>query len=243
MTKFHPLLITLFLTLSIPSLATPVEDEMAQRLAANYPATKFTSVKESPVAGIFEVVMGKNIAYVESSGKYFLFGHLFDMANSKDLTAERIEEVSKIDVSSLPLADAITVTQGTGAREFIVFADPECSFCSRLEKDLAGLKNIKIHTFVVPMLSNKSKEQAISIWCSKDKSQAWLDKMRNGKPVAGATCDNPMERNRALANKLRVNGTPSIIAMDGRMRAGYMEPNDLLAWLEKSTTIKQALVK
>ncbi|EXI72126.1 MAG: hypothetical protein AW10_04263 [Candidatus Accumulibacter appositus] len=30
--------------------------------------------------------MGQNVAYTDASGRYFVFGHLFDMQTQRDLT-------------------------------------------------------------------------------------------------------------------------------------------------------------
>src|ERR1035437_5654286 len=64
-------------------------NSVLNRLKKMYPATHFDTVSASPLPGIFEVKMGENVAYVEPSGRYFLFGHLFDLPANKDLTVER----------------------------------------------------------------------------------------------------------------------------------------------------------
>lgn len=51
-----------------------------------YPNTTFSSVKATPMASIYEVTMGDNIAYVQENGRYFIFGALYDMQEQKDLT-------------------------------------------------------------------------------------------------------------------------------------------------------------
>ena len=74
---------------STPAAATPSpEIAMSARLQALYPSTRFGAVNPTPWPGVFEVVMGANIAYVDASGQYFLFGHLYDMKAQRDLTAE-----------------------------------------------------------------------------------------------------------------------------------------------------------
>ena len=63
---------------------------MLQKLKGLYPATRFTSVSGTPINGVYEVVMGQNVAYVGGNGRHFLFGHLFDMRTQKDLTADKL---------------------------------------------------------------------------------------------------------------------------------------------------------
>ncbi len=75
---------------------------LAKRLKELYPNTQVSTVIDTPVAGIFEVIMGRNIAYTDEHGRYFLFGHLFDMPAQRDLTAEHKDELSRIDFRELP---------------------------------------------------------------------------------------------------------------------------------------------
>ena len=93
---------------SLPSAAqSPAPTTtMAERLQALYPATRFGAVNTTPWPGVFEVVMGANLAYVDETGQYFLFGHFYDMKAQRDLTAERKDSLARIEFSSLPLADA-----------------------------------------------------------------------------------------------------------------------------------------
>ncbi|MDP2706325.1 MAG: disulfide isomerase DsbC N-terminal domain-containing protein, partial [Burkholderiales bacterium] len=96
--------------------AAPTPTSMAERLQALYPATRFGAVNGTPWPGVFEVVMGANLAYVDATGQYFLFGHLLDMKTQRALTAEHKDTLARIEFASLPLADAVKEVRGTGAR-------------------------------------------------------------------------------------------------------------------------------
>ena len=64
---------------SLPSAAqtaAPTPGAMTERLQALYPATHFGAVNATPWPGVFEVVMGANLAYVDQTGQYFLFGQI-----------------------------------------------------------------------------------------------------------------------------------------------------------------------
>jgi thiol:disulfide interchange protein DsbC len=70
------------LSILTATVITPVlanTSEVEQRLKDQYPATKITSVRESPAKGIYEVIMGRNVAYTDYAGRYMMFGHLYDM--------------------------------------------------------------------------------------------------------------------------------------------------------------------
>ena len=102
------------------------------------------SVTATHLPGIYEVVMGKNVAYVEESGRYFLFGHLFDMQTQTDMTEgkvlpEKTAAANKIDFSKLPFDDAVVTVRGDGSRKVAIFSDPDCPYCKQFDPAVAKL--------------------------------------------------------------------------------------------------------
>src|ERR1700724_54590 len=116
MLKTKPIIAVLLLASTSCALAAdPDEIALLQKLKRMYPATQWSTVSRTPLAGVYEAVMGSNIAYVGSDGRHFLFGHLFDMRTQTDLTAPKLtsaehaapdasEALPKISFASLPLA-------------------------------------------------------------------------------------------------------------------------------------------
>ena len=141
---------------------------MGSRLQALYPSTRFGAVNPTPWPGVFEVVMGTNLAYVDQSGQYFLFGHLYDMKSQRDLSAERKDQLARIDFDTLPLLDAMKEVRGDGSRVLAIFSDPDCPYCQKLESDLRDLSNVTIYTFLMPLVSlhPQAHSKAVSVWCA-----------------------------------------------------------------------------
>jgi thiol:disulfide interchange protein DsbC len=159
-----------------------------------------------------------------------LFGHLYDMKEQMDLTAQRLDEINKINVSALPLSDAIKTVKGDGSRTLYVFSDPDCPFCKQLEKELTRLDNVTIYTFLYPLvgLHPDAKRKAETIWCAKDRAKAWDDFMATGKlPDDVNKCDNPVERNIRLGGSLGLNGTPTIIFGNGMIVPGALPADEI----------------
>jgi thiol:disulfide interchange protein DsbC len=129
------LIISLFLSLSYSqgysekeSLALGV-DEALTLLKNLDPNIKVLSVKPSPVEGLWEVDIesgGRKLpVYVDLSKKYLISGSIIDIKEKKNLTQERIDEINKVDVSQIPLDDALVMGDKEAKYRVIVFDDPE----------------------------------------------------------------------------------------------------------------------
>lgn len=213
------------------------------RLKELYPGTQVTNVAPSALPGLFEIVMGRNIAYTDASGRYFLFGHLFDMPAQRDLTAERKDQLQRIDFGALPLVDAIKTVRGSGSRVLAVFSDPDCPYCKRLEPELAKVNDVTIYTFLMPLtqLHPNARANAIAVWCATDRAKAWSAFMLNGQISKSRGCENPVDRNVALGENLQINGTPTLIASDGRVMPGAASAAQIEAWLANGTVSQATL--
>ncbi|TAN56848.1 MAG: DsbC family protein [Rhodospirillales bacterium] len=230
---FKRLFVFSALILSVAAQADEGVGNLEKRLKDLYPATQIERVKTSEISGLYEVTMGKNAAYTDSTGRYFVFGHLYDMKAQRDLTAERMEKRQRINFAQLPLDDAIKTVHGKGERVLVVFSDPDCPFCKRLEPELDKLDNVTLYTFPYPLesLHPESPDKAVAVWCAPDRARAWADLMKTGKAPANKNCDNPIQRNIQLAQRLGVNGTPTLFAADGRMLPGAASVERIEQWL------------
>ncbi len=97
------------------------------------------------------------------------------------MTEERIAELGKIDVKSLPLNQAIKYVKGKGERTLYIFSDPDCPYCQRLEQNMVGVDNVTVYVFLYPLTSLHPNAEKVSnqIWCSKNPSEAWTNYMLN----------------------------------------------------------------
>jgi thiol:disulfide interchange protein DsbC len=200
---------------------------LTSTLKQKYPQTTFSSVSETKLPGIYEVVMGRNLAYVEETGRYFLFGHLFDMYTQTDLTESRQpgrQERKKIDFDALPFSDAIVTVRGKGSRKMAIFSDPDCPYCKELENNLATIEDVTLYTFLFPLeeLHPQAKARSVGVWCAADRAKAWEDLVRKGQEPAAALCAHPVERNVALGASLGITGTPTIILENGAFIPGAL---------------------
>ena len=204
-------------------LAAPAvrADEAAIRktLAERLPSfPKIDEVSKTPIPGLYEVRIGTDLFYADENGNHLIQGSIIETRTKTDLTQARIDKLTAIDFASLPLKNAVLVKQGSGARKLVVFADPNCGYCKRLEKDLLALKDVSIYTFLYPILGPDSTAKSKDIWCAKDPAKAWRAWMVDGvaPPKSIGKCDiAALERNVEFGKKHRVQGTPAVVFEDG----------------------------
>ena len=220
------------LTLSCASLAA-WSDEAAIRKAwaERYPTFHpIDEVAKSPLPGLYEIRAGADIYYADETGNYMILasrdsieGHIVDTRVKADLTEERIGKMLAADIPKLPFKDAIVRKFGNGSRRLVVFEDPNCHYCRDVERSFVGLKDVTIYTFVIPILGADSVAKARDIMCARDNARVWREWMLDGTAPTRAMgrCDAAvLDRNRQLAERFRVNGTPAIIFDDGSRFAG-----------------------
>ena len=183
---------------------------------------KIDEVTKSAVPGLYELRVGTDILYTDEQGNYLIEGQLIETKTRANLTEQRIAKLTAIDFKSLPLKDAMVWKQGTGERKLVVFADPNCGYCKKFEKDLQSVKDITVYTFLYPILGGDSPEKSKQIWCAKDNTKAWRDWMIKGTPVTDSpACDSSaIQRNYVLGQKYRINGTPGLVYEDGKKVPG-----------------------
>ena len=225
-----------------PARENAAEAELLKRLREAFPASRIDSVATTAVDGVFEVVAGPNVFYTDNSGRYVLFGKLFDMKTRTDITAARIAEVQRLDVSILTHANAIKEVRGNGKRVLYVFADPNCGYCKALEKTLQEVNDVTVYTYLVPLLGPDSFEKGRAIWCASDRATAWSDWMLRGRTPKPASdrCDDPLDINTELSKKLDMPGTPMLIAADGRRLMGAVAAAEIEALLSKPAAVAAA---
>jgi thiol:disulfide interchange protein DsbC len=198
-----------------------IRKNLAERLP-EFP--KIDEVLKTVIPGIYELRIGTEILYTDEHGSYLIEGQVIDTKSRVNLTEQRIAKLTAIDFKTLQLKDAIVWKQGTGERKLVVFADPNCGYCKKFERDLQEVKNVTVYTFLYPILGSDSAEKSKAIWCAKDNTKAWRDWMIKNVPVENSpNCDiSALQRNSAFGKKHRINGTPGLVFEDGSQRAGAL---------------------
>lgn len=214
----HWLTLTLLVACTAQAQEAAIRKNLTERLP-NIP--KIDEVSKTPMNGLYEVRMGSDIMYSDAEGNFLIQGALIDVKQKRNLTEERMDKLSAVPFDQLPLKNSFSQVRGNGKRKLVVFADPNCGFCKRFEKDLQKLENVTIQHVLYPILGEDSKVKSKNIWCAKDKAKVWNDWMINGVTPPAANCDTAgIDANVDFGKKNRITGTPTLFFADGTRVVG-----------------------
>ena len=234
---FRLLTLALSTTLSLSVLA---DEASVKKAIEGKLAGTVSSVSKTPYLGLYEVYIDGQIVYTDEKISLLFVGDLIDGKTMKYVTRERMQKLSAIKFSELPLNLAVKQVRGDGKRVFASFEDPNCGYCKRLAKDLAKLDNVTIYTFLYPILSQDSLEKSNQIWCSNDRAKAWNDWMQDGKTPSGrGDCDtSAVKKTVELGRKLGISGTPTMFFIDGERIPGAIPLAKIEQKLSQAATNK-----
>ncbi len=226
----HLTLALLALLLSASCLAQ--EAAIRKNIAQRYPELKaIDEVNKSGVPGLYEIrINGNEIYYTDAQGDYLVVGNIYDTKQKRNLTEERVDKLNAVKFEALPFKDAFTIVRGNGERKLAVFEDPNCGYCKRFERDLQTINNVTVYMFLYPILGPDSGEKSKAIWCAKDRGQVWQDWMVREQTIPNSVqmCDtDAIKRNVELGRKHKINGTPTLIFVDGSRVPGAIDAKQI----------------
>ena len=214
-----------FLLLLPLSKTLALTNEEASPILKEFIKTEFRilEIREAPLEGFWEVVteigQERRILYIHKNLRFVIHGQILDRQVKRNITLDRLKEFRKVNISTLPLENAIPM--GQGKRKLYVFTDPQCHFCFQLHEELKRINDLQTLFFLYP-LTPASYEKAKAIWCSQSKLKA-LEEAYEGKELKSLSCDtSPIDKNIQLGKRLLVESTPTLLFQNGKMVEGYM---------------------
>jgi thiol:disulfide interchange protein DsbC len=164
------------------------------------------------------------VLYTDEQGQYVFQGSLIDTKSRANLTEARIAKLTQIDFASLPLKDAILIKPGTGARKLVVFGDPNCGYCKKLERELLSLKDVDLHLPLSdprPRFERQGARYLVYAIRARSGAAGWSRATRRPRRWAlrqlGARAQYGIGRS-------RVSGTPAVVFEDGSRSPGPSQP-------------------
>jgi len=222
---------------------TPDVNAMVRRaLKTLAPGVQVDAVEPAALPGFYQVIASGQLMYLSSDGRYLLNGDLIDLAQKKNVSNAAWARFRKAELAKVPASQRIVFAPAHPKYTVTVFTDVNCGYCRALHEHIAAFNEAGIAVEYlawpregVASLSGKptgTYTEMASIWCAADRKAAFTDAV-TGKAPAAASCTNPVADQYDLGLKLGVDGTPTIVAPDGRTVGGYLTPGQLLAVLQK----------
>lgn len=198
---------------------------------------EITNVTQAPTKGLWEVTgkqNGKDVkVYVDYGKKYAVLIQGFVPLDK----IGKAPETRKVDISQIPLTDALILGNPVAKKRVIIFTDPDCPYCKKLHAEIKEILKTNndiafyIKLFPLVKIHPQSYEKSRTILCSK--SLNLLDDAIDGKEIPKSSCSTKaLDENIKLAEKLGIGGTPAIILPDGRLIPGFVDANTLLKTME-----------
>jgi thiol:disulfide interchange protein DsbC len=240
MKKVFLILLLLFIY-KAPNLAISSDliSKCKKSLKANYPGTTINNITLSPIKGVCELQAGSNIYYYfpqKNKKGLMIIGEVFN-EKGKNITEKRRQEVLQDLLKEVPFKYAIK--KGSGPVQVILFTDPDCPYCRKLEKRFKKeenlFKKITLYTFLNPLPNHTTAPEKVRwILCQADKNKAISDVFIEGKldKIDEITYPNDckvseVERrikySKNTAEKINVNSVPYIMVNGRHISKGMPE--------------------
>ena len=209
-----------------------------EELAATLPGVEPHEIHDSILPGMYEIILGAEVAYVSRDGGYLIQGEVYDVRGRRNLTEQRRAEARN---SLLAGIDPETMIEFSPAPQDVkhtvtVFTDIDCGFCRQLHREMEQINalGIAVRYLSYPRTGpdTESWSKADKVWCGADRQAAFTEAILADE-LPEDTCDaTPVGSHFDLGRQVGVRGTPTVLNSDGVHLGGYLEPGALLAKLE-----------
>lgn len=217
------------------------EEVIRAKLKQAIPEAEVTSVKQTDVAGLYQV-SSKNYetVLVSEDGRYLVQGELLEIRGNKivSVTDQQMAGERKLALAAMKPADMVVFPAvGKAKAAVYVFTDVDCGYCRKLHSEMAAINKLGIEVRYLAFPRSGPHSPAASkldsVWCAKD-SRLAMTQAKSGVPLAKplATCKSPVDDEFALGVRLGVRGTPAIMTADGRELGGYLPAAELAKALD-----------
>ena len=170
--------------------------------------------------------------YIDFSKNYLVSGSIIRLSDKENVTQEQHARMNKVDISRIPLDDALLLGSAMAKTKVIVFTDPECPFCKKLHLELKEVvrrePGIAFYIKLFPLAMHPNAYGiSRSIICNR--SMSMLEASFAGRPIPPANCDSTVvDETLALVQELGIRSTPTLVLPDGLVLPGFKTADELL---------------
>ena len=216
-----------------------------EELATTLPGVQASDIHDSPLPGMYEIVLDSEVVYVSRDGSYLIQGDVFDLQGRQNLTERRREQARADILASVDSESMIVFSpEPDNVRHTVtVFTDIDCGFCRQLHREMDQINalGVEVRYLSYPRTGPDSESwfKADKVWCESDRQAAFTDAILEDK-VPEQSCDaTPVASHFELGRQVGVRGTPTVLTDDGIQLGGYLEPGELIARLEELARLEE----
>src|SRR5690348_1182916 len=218
------------------AVAPAVRERIAAIVAKMVPGAPLQSLEATPIAGLYQVVVQGQVLYMTGDGRYIIQGDAFDVATHTPLNSVTLDRLRREAIAKLSPDQMIRFAPAHPKYTVTVFTDVDCPYCRAFHANIDELNKLGIAVDYLfwprTGLGTPSARKATDVWCATDR-QAALTRAFEGDPPRIAECKSPVAHDFHLGVDLGVDGTPTIIADNGMVLGGYVDPQELLRRLQQ----------
>lgn len=212
-----------------------VRNSIATAIGQMAPGVRVQTIAPSPIAGLYQVVAQGQVLYLTGDGRYVIQGDAFDIRTRTALNAVTMNRLRRDAIAQLSPARMIRFAPAHPKYTVTVFTDVDCPYCRAFHANIAEVNKLGIAVDYLfwprTGLGTPSAQKAVDVWCASDRRDA-LTRAFKGDTPRDATCPSPVAHDFNLGVDLGVDGTPTIIADNGVVLGGYIDPQELLRRLQ-----------
>lgn len=205
-------------------------------LARKFPDMTINSVRPTPLQGIYEVVLGADVAYISADGRYLIAGELYEIDSRTNLTEAGRQKTRVQALAGLDEREMIIFKPAQVKHTITVFTDVECGYCRKLHSEIDQLnqRGVQVRYLAYPRGGPGTEDwrKMEAVWCSTDRRKAITD-AKAGREVKSQQCSTPVGKQFKLGEQFGVRGTPAIFTNSGEYIGGYLTPDQMVNELNR----------
>ena len=216
-----------------------------EELAATLPGVEARDIHDSPLPGMYEIVLDSDVVYISRDGSFLIQGDVFDLQDRRNLTERRRAQARADILASVdPESMIVFSPDSVDARHTVtVFTDIDCGFCRQLHREMEQINalGVEVRYLSYPRTGpdTDSWDKADKVWCDADRQTAFTEAILQDTLPEQSCEATPVASHYDLGLQVSVRGTPTILTDDGVQLGGYLAPDELIAKLESLAEVEQ----
>lgn len=217
------------------TVAQAVRSAITAAVTQMAPGARVQAITPTPMTGLYQTIANGQVLYLTGDGRYVIQGDAYDIKTRTPLNAATMNRLRRNAIAELQPAQMIRFAPATPKYTVTVFTDVDCPYCRAFHANIAEINKLGIAVDYLfwprTGLGTPSAQKAVDVWCAPDR-QAALTHAFEGQQPRGASCQSPVAHDFNLGVDLGVDGTPTVIADNGVVLGGYVDPQELLRRLQ-----------